>query len=622
MPSTPRERATGLLVLGCALTLAYLAVRPHLYVSWTPSDDGVLAQGADRVLRGELPHRDFVALWSGGLDYLNAAAFRVLGERLTTLRTVVAAAWLAGLAAMFAVARRILPAWPAGLLTVCAALWTLPLSPHPLPSWYTLALGLCGAAAVVEWTHSRRRRWLAVAGVAAGASIAVKIVGLYFVAAVFLFFVWQVQDDLPATSKGSSRTRAYAWTITAGLVGFLGLVGALWWNERAVNSAVHFVVPACLLVGVLLWREWRLPALAGGARFAALFGLVLPFVLGAALATAPWLWPYVRAHALGDLARGLFVTPRLRLIAATYPLPGLRSAAVSAAPFIVLLAGAPFVRRPLRRIDRIALVLVVAGALAFSFAGSPVVLVTWYGLRLMTPVCAALAAWWLVAPPPGMEIPKERAALVFFLTAAAVTGSLIQIPFALYTYFLYFIPLLALALAALLTAGPAMPREVPAALLAFVLLFGWRNPASLAPPPANEARDALAPLALARGGIIVSRDDSTLYAQLMAAIRQHADGEWLYVWHDAPQLYFLAGMRNPTRTLFEAFDDAEERSPGSLTATLQRHDVRLVVLTDSAGAYRPMDPAFRAWLVTEYPESAWVRRFELRWRRGPFRLKG
>jgi hypothetical protein len=598
-------------------------VRPELYVSWTPPDEGVLAQGAERVMRGELPHRDFVALWSGGLDYLNAAAFRVLGPRLATLRAVVAAAWLLGLAAMFVAARHVLSAWVAGALTLCAALWTLPLSPHPLPSWYTLFLALFGVAAMLQWMRGRQRIWLVAAGAAAGASVAVKIVGLYFVAAVLLFFVWQVQGDVRAEVDGRrSAARGYAWMVTGGLLGFLALVVQLVRSELAVNTALHFIVPNLLLVGALLWREWRLPALGERARFAAFFSLVIPFAAGAGLVIAAWLWPFVRGHALADLFRGLFVTPRVRLFVATYPLPGLKSAGLAVAPFALLLAGAPFVRRPLRRSDHIALAVVVAAALALAYDGSPVVLVTWYGLRLLTPVCAALATWWLVAPPRGMEIPKERAALVFFLAAAAATGSLVQVPFALYTYFLYFVPLLALALAALLTAQPAMPRTVPAALLAFVLLFAARGPDSLPKRRgASRPQDALALLALERGGIIVSREDSTTYAQLIGSIRRHASGEWMYVWHDAPQVYFLAGMRNPTRTMFEVFDDSLARWAGELTRALRSHDVRLVVLTDPSGAARPMDPAFHAWLLTAYPEAEWVERFEVRWRRGPLAME-
>src|SRR5690349_7098059 len=114
-----RERAPAMLALGIALAVSYLAVRPQLFVSWVPSDEGILAQAAERVMRGELPHRDFVDLWSGGLDHLNAAAFALLGPRLATMRVVVAVAWLAGLAAMFAAARHLVSHWVASALTVC-----------------------------------------------------------------------------------------------------------------------------------------------------------------------------------------------------------------------------------------------------------------------------------------------------------------------------------------------------------------------------------------------------------------------------------------------------------------------------------------------------------------------
>jgi hypothetical protein len=184
-------------------------------------------------------------------------------------------------------------------------------------------------------------------------------------------------------------------------------------------------------------------------------------------------------------------------------------------------------------------------------------------------------------------------------------------------------PLLALAAAALLTAQPSMPKAVPAALLAFVLLFGVRSPDSIARRTLpGRPQDALVALALPRGGIVVSREDSTTYTQLVQTVQRHASGGWMYVWHDAPQIYFLAGLRNPTSTTFEAFEDSVARSAATLSGALRSHDVRVVVLTDPSGAARPMDPAFRAWLTAEYPESAQIDRFEVRWRRGPFNLKG
>ena len=49
---------------------------------WVPHDEGALAQSAERTAHGQLPHRDFEELYTGGLTQVNALAFRVLGVRL------------------------------------------------------------------------------------------------------------------------------------------------------------------------------------------------------------------------------------------------------------------------------------------------------------------------------------------------------------------------------------------------------------------------------------------------------------------------------------------------------------------------------------------------------------
>ena len=64
------------------LLLAALVVLSALYLAWqldrgwVAHDEGTLAQSAERLLQGELPHRDFDELYTGGLTWLNAAAFR------------------------------------------------------------------------------------------------------------------------------------------------------------------------------------------------------------------------------------------------------------------------------------------------------------------------------------------------------------------------------------------------------------------------------------------------------------------------------------------------------------------------------------------------------------------
>jgi hypothetical protein len=611
-----RERAPVYLALACVLALAWYHASHTLFAGWNvPSDDGVLAQSAERVLRGELPHRDFDALWSGGLDWLNAGAFRLLGVRLSSLRVLVVVAWLIGLAAMFDAARNFLPIWGAAAITWCASLWTLPLSPDPLPSWYNLFFALAGSAAVLRAIRGNTRRWMFAAGLTAGASVAVKIVGLYFVAAVFLFCVFEAQSRTKTADVSSPRaSRWYGWLVTIGLAGFLGEVLSLVAYDARANTLLQFFAPSLAMAVVLIWREWRSDGSTDAARFGALSELILPFLAGMVAVVAVWIAPYARSGAVSALVRGIFILPQLRFELVTYPLPGLRSAGLSVLPFALLLVAAPYVRQPLRHADRWALGVVVALALAFDYNGSATVLTTWYAFRALTPCVALLAAWWLLRPPMGEAIPSGRQSAVFFLVSAAATCSLVQVPMSFVGYFLYFVPLLMLGAGALWTALPRMPREVPLALVALAIGFQLRGSSELATNGAPRAADVMVPLGLPRGGILVPREDSARYTAIRAEVARRATSEWLYVWHDSPEIYFLTGMRNPTRTLFEAFSDPAGQTTDAVEQMLREKNVGVVVLTRRETAVRQMPAALRRWIEREYPSVAWVGATEVRGR--------
>ena len=56
---------------------------------WAPPDEGLLGQTAERFLGGEVPHRDFDDLYTGGLTVLHGAAFAMLGTKMSSLRIVL-----------------------------------------------------------------------------------------------------------------------------------------------------------------------------------------------------------------------------------------------------------------------------------------------------------------------------------------------------------------------------------------------------------------------------------------------------------------------------------------------------------------------------------------------------
>jgi hypothetical protein len=94
-----------LLFLVVFLLSAFYAAK-NFNRGWIPSDEGTFGQSAERVLQGELPHKDFDEGYAGGLTYLHELAFRVLGTNLASLRYVLYLFFLAWIAAIYLAALR------------------------------------------------------------------------------------------------------------------------------------------------------------------------------------------------------------------------------------------------------------------------------------------------------------------------------------------------------------------------------------------------------------------------------------------------------------------------------------------------------------------------------------
>ena len=187
-PEPPRRREMDwrLVLLGVLIVSgAYLWW--HLAQGWIPFDDGTVGQSAERILLGQLPHRDFDELYTGGLAWVNAAAFRLLGTSLWTTRLVLFVVFIAWVPAVYYSASRLARPLAAGGITLLAVAWSLPNYIAAMASWYCLFLATFGLAALFRYLEDDRDRWLVLAGLAGGLSFLVKIVGLYYVAGVLLF---------------------------------------------------------------------------------------------------------------------------------------------------------------------------------------------------------------------------------------------------------------------------------------------------------------------------------------------------------------------------------------------------------------------------------------------------
>src|ERR1700692_1562855 len=202
-------------VLAVVLLLAGTYTVFHIGKGWVPADDGTLSQSAVRVLQGQLPHRDFGEIYTGGLSFIHALAFRMWGVNLMSLRICVFLFFLAWLPAVYYIALRFTSAIGAGAITLLAVSWSYPNYPAAMPSWYNLFFATFGAAALLRYLEVRTRRWLLLAGICGGALILIKGVGAYYIAGVLLFLAFLEQnesaDSREAESKAENRRSTAGW---------------------------------------------------------------------------------------------------------------------------------------------------------------------------------------------------------------------------------------------------------------------------------------------------------------------------------------------------------------------------------------------------------------------------
>jgi len=81
----PADRAIVILIF--VLSLGYLWVFRR-YTTMEP-DEGIILQGAQRILRGEVLYRDFFSFFTPGSYYLLAFLFKLFGSSILVARTAL-----------------------------------------------------------------------------------------------------------------------------------------------------------------------------------------------------------------------------------------------------------------------------------------------------------------------------------------------------------------------------------------------------------------------------------------------------------------------------------------------------------------------------------------------------
>ena len=594
-----------LLVLCLVMIIAGTYVGVRVGQSWIAVDDGTLAQSAVRVLQGQLPHSDFVEVYTGGLSFIHAAAFRVFGVNLLSLRICVFLFFLAWVPAVYSIALRFTPPLTAGMVALLAIAWSFPNYEAAMPSWYNLFFATFGAAALLHYLEVRTRRWLFIAGLCGGISILIKVIGFYYIAGVLLFlaFLEQSDNEQPGTEKKSWGYRVF----TAGaLLAFLSTLIYMLHRRLAAGEFYHFLLPSLAVVGMILLGERKAGA-GTGERFAALLRLLIPFIGGAVIPIVIFLIPYALAGSVGGFFSGVTSSAIAHAIDLAVARPVSPEHIVALLPLVAFLAAGMYWKQFQGRVVGAAVALLAVVVVVRATRSELVYSGVWTSVAMLTPVVVAAGVASILALRSRDGVSKLQRERLVLLVALAATCTLVQYPFPVPIYLCYALPLTVLALVAIVTTvRKQRGTYVLASLVGLYLTFAV---VSMIPRHIAEYSHAFGRrdvLRVPRGGLQI--EDEPFFEALTIFLQQHAPNGLMYAGNDCPELYFLTGLKNVTRDDYGA-------PPEEALRALQSNDIKVVVIYESP--YFPSaqtSPEVRAEVVKRFPHTTSFEIFQVFWR--------
>jgi len=583
---------------------------------WIPHDEGTLAQSAERLLLGELPHRDFDEVYTGGLSYLYATAFKFWGVNLTSIRYVFFAFFFGFVAAFYALAVRFVSPLAAGAFTLLGVVWSVPNYFAGIPSWYNLFFAIFGTLSLIRHIESPQRKWLIAAGLCGGFSVLAKVSGVFYIAAAFLFLMYREQRLTQEAALDQEKQSAgfFVLKILFGLL-FIGFLLVLIKPQLGPSEFINLMLPVVSVWAFLIWSEWTFRRGPLTGRLKILLRLLLPYCVGVLIPIAVFLIPYIQTGSIESLVNGVFTIPQKRFDRASIRFPAVWSFA-TAIPFSVLLL-ARFGSTCNRRFEKLVeIILLSALGVTLSLANYvPVYALIWYSARSLFVIGILGTSWALFTFDRQWSAAQSQ--MILLLGAMAALVSWVQFPFADAIYFCYAAPLGILALGVLAALRRPSPDLIHIGVFGFYLLFAviWNNTGYVW--YLGEGYLAYKPtkvLELDRGGIRVGKEDNRLYTELIDLIEEkHGTSPYIYAAPDCPEVYFLSGLRNPTRKFFDFFSTSEN-DPETIAEMLDKKRIKVVVINHKPHFSAPLYPDMIELLERHFPQSRDLEKFTVRWR--------
>jgi hypothetical protein len=187
---------------------------------WYPTDDGFYAHLAERLSHGEVLNVALQDIHPGYIHFLHAAAFRIFGEDIVTLRYPLMLAALAQAAFAFALLRRRNALFALIGSVAMTALGVVQFY-NPTPNWYCLSLCVM-LACWLDWLPTAHPARLFGAGLLVGVlTMFRQLSGVWVMMALLVLAM--LERSSGARGRGVLLSRALLTTMVGGLVAYLVL---------------------------------------------------------------------------------------------------------------------------------------------------------------------------------------------------------------------------------------------------------------------------------------------------------------------------------------------------------------------------------------------------------------
>jgi 4-amino-4-deoxy-L-arabinose transferase-like glycosyltransferase len=127
-------------------------------------DEGIILQGAERVLRGQIPYRDFFMFYTPGSVYLVAGLFKVFGDSFSVARTSIAIVGAVCTVITYLLSRRVASRDIALLMAALTMTTSVTYRFLVIHNWYATLFASLTVYAVVRLWESQRWSWAFAAG--------------------------------------------------------------------------------------------------------------------------------------------------------------------------------------------------------------------------------------------------------------------------------------------------------------------------------------------------------------------------------------------------------------------------------------------------------------------------